>query len=245
MATAKNMRVVSNDPLGARGRLIVLESAQDVDFRGGQFLIVDTGLRKEDGAPLKRCYSVLSADADQRRVQVAVQRVGPGSEAMQALEPGTSVPYSGPWGKLLASAQEEQGPAWVIATDTGITAALGLVLGAAFAPRLHETTLVWMDSARDALLSDSDVRERLPSALSGYARHEIPEVGAAERIGAALDVVRRMVERTVPRPAALWLVGDGDVLHALRDDVQERLDEDLAERASVECFFNNPKRVRS
>lgn len=245
MATPKTMRLVSNEPRGARGRLIELESESDVGFKGGQFLIVDTGLRKEDGAPLKRCYSILSADSEQRRIEIAVQRVGAGSRALQELGPGAAVSYSGPWGKLLATSQEATGPAWVVATDTGITAALGLVRGRAFAPHLPLTTLVWFDHSADALLSPEDVEERLPEGLTRLERHELPAVGSDRRLDSARDRLRTLAASATSLPTALWLVGDGEVLFTLRDEAGRLFGVDTAEGASIECFFNNPDRVLS
>ena len=245
MAAAKQLRLTSSRALGRQGRLLTLESDADVGFKGGQFLIVDTGLRKDDGAPLKRCYSIMSSSKEQTTLELAVHRVGEGSEALQAFEPGAEVAYSGPWGKLLASKQPSTGPALVIATDTGITAALGLLCGVELAPRLAETTLLWLDHYPHALLERADVEARLSKRLGRFERREIPAVNDPARAEVAENALQELFDCGQPGPSSLWLVGDGAVLFSLRDRIAAAGGADAAGNASIECFFNNPDRKTS
>src|SRR5437016_2860919 len=55
-----DLAVVGDEPLG---------------FRGGQYIIVDSGLVLPSGKAAKRAYSILSADAEQTRFQLAVKRI--------------------------------------------------------------------------------------------------------------------------------------------------------------------------
>lgn len=246
MASPKYLQLVSNENLGDESYLLTLESEADIGFRGGQFLIVDTGLRKDDGSPLKRCYSILSSSDQQRRIELAIRRIGPGSTALEGFEPNATVAYSGPWGKLLASAQAEDGPALVVATDTGITAALGLVAGEEFAPRRSETTLIWFDHEPHALITEADAKRRAPESLGCFERREIPAVDDESRIEATLEALDDALERAgADSPNAIWLVGDGVTLYAIRERLASRYGAELASAASIECFFNNPERART
>src|SRR5258708_14806264 len=101
---------------------------EPLGFVGGQSLIFDTGLGRENGKAVKRAYSLLSADAEQQRFQIAVQRLpqGPGSGFFHAAQPGAEVTFSGPWGKFLPDDGRPR-PTLLVATASGITAALGLL----------------------------------------------------------------------------------------------------------------------
>jgi ferredoxin-NADP reductase len=190
MATAKTARVVRVEPVGRDGRLLEFEPAEPLGFVGGQYVIVNTQIVLPGGKIAKRAYSILSSDRDQRRFQIAVRRLGdgPGSTFMHSLSPGDEVLFSGPWGKFLPDDSRPR-RTLVVATHTGITAALGLVRGERFAPQLATTTLVWLH--RDPFLS-AEVAQSLISA-------PIDDAIPAER------------------PESAFLCGDGAVIYPLRD----------------------------
>ena len=130
MAEARNARLVDAQVIGTDTRLLTfqMEEGRPLGFIGGQYVIVNTGLPLPGGKIAKRAYSILSADTDQHRFQIAVKRigVGPGSNFMHALAVGAELTFSGPWGKFYPADGEAPVPTLVFATDTGITAALGL-----------------------------------------------------------------------------------------------------------------------
>ena len=139
----------------------------------------------------------------------------------------------GPWGKFAASDADVDEPTLVVATDTGITAALGLLRGRAFARRLAGTTLLWFATSDDDFVTESFVRERLPAACASFRVERFPAVGHPERP----LVARHWLART-DRPARAFLAGDGDVTTALTEAL---LAAGLGASAiAVECFFNNP-----
>lgn len=108
-----------------------------VRFVGGQYIIVDTGVVRDD-KPIKRAYSLASPDGERDRVRLIVRRhgEGPGSNALLAASIGTELGFSGPWGKCLApNAVETAGRCRIAVTSIGVTAALGLASSAAFAGR--------------------------------------------------------------------------------------------------------------
>ena len=223
MAVPKAARLLEAERFGPTTRRLVFEvEAPPLDFIGGQYLIFDPGIRLPDGRAAKRAYSILSSDEAQTRFEIAVRRIenGPGSGRLHEMAPGESMSFSGPWGKFLPL--EDASPTLVVATDTGITAALGLLRGARFAPRLAATRLVWLVSSEDYFLPFSFVRAALPAAL-GEFRIEPPSAAGL------LDVSSF---------ARIYLAGDGDAIYPISARARdEGLDES---RIVLEPFFNNP-----
>lgn len=235
MAVQRTAAVTAVYPAGKRGRRLCLELAGDrLGFAGGQYVIVDTGLPKGDGKTVKRAYSVLSPDRDQGRFELAVRVVpgGAGSPHMIGIDAGAEVRFSGPWGKWQAIDDDGDGDVLVVATDTGITAALGLIAGDAFAGRLARTTLVWCTPSPGYFLDPAWVRERAGCEVAVAA---MPPVGNPDRVPAAARAV--LVGREAPRQA--YLVGDGDVIAELAD----RLVAAGTEPAQIrtEFFFHKPR----
>ena len=58
------------------------------------------------------------------------------------------------------------GPTLVLATDTGITAALGLVQGVRFQALAAKAIVIWLRTTPDYFLPEPLVRERVPPACS-------------------------------------------------------------------------------
>src|SRR5437879_5669801 len=135
MAVPKTARVVESESIGPATRIIHLEldDGGPFGFRGGQYAIVNTGAVLAEGKAAKRAYSFFSDDREQRRVKLAVKRLegGPGSNAMHDAPIGATFTFSGPWGKSYADDAME-GRSLLLATDTGITAAMGLARTAGF-----------------------------------------------------------------------------------------------------------------
>jgi NAD(P)H-flavin reductase len=150
MATARLARVVAAQSFGDATRMLELVPDEPLGFHGGQYVIVDTGKTLPSGKACKRAYSVLSCDGAQDHFRIAVKRIpgGMASSHLHELELGATVQFSGPWGKL-APAAGADGRTLVLATDTGITAALGLVQSARFRPLAPATLFVWLEPAGD------------------------------------------------------------------------------------------------
>ncbi|MDB4966495.1 MAG: oxidoreductase FAD-binding protein [Myxococcales bacterium] len=225
MAVQKEARVAHLVDLSGTTRILELEPAEPLDFVGGQYLIVNSGIVLPDGKLAKRAYTILSSDARQERVVMAVRRLdGPGSAWMCTRTVGDQLPFSGPWGKFLADDATPR-RTLVLATDTGITAALGLIAGRAFEPQRAHATLVWL--VEDGyFLSDAFVGAALCSGVT-YRRHPLPRVGHPERLGEA-----QRIAGSLGGFDRVFLAGDGAVVHPLR--------EQLFPAARVECYFNNP-----
>jgi ferredoxin-NADP reductase len=235
MAQPRSAEVVFARLLGASA-----PAGETLGFAGGQYVIVDTGLESATGRKVKRAYSVVSSDAEQGRFQLAVYRLesGPGSGFMSEVPAGTRVAFSGSWGKWHAPLPDEA-PAVVVATDTGITAALGLLRGRAMASRLPRAELIWCRESEAYFLPVDTVRQWLPAELGAFHAVIVPPAGDAGR-GAA---VRAMVDAALGRRgegATVFLAGDGAAILPLRDSLLARgLPE---EQVRTECFFNGPKK---
>jgi ferredoxin-NADP reductase len=240
MAQPRVARLVKAERLGPEARLLRFVLAEgEIGFAGGQYIIVNTGIELAGGKPAKRAYSILSSDDDQREFQIAVRRVGegPGSNFMHRIEVDAELTFSGPWGKFVSNGAST-GPRLVFATDTGITAALGLLQGLGSRARADDTTAVWFVESEDYFLPPSFVQSLLRRRCQNFGVAATREVGDATRVGSALAMLERLLESTLPSTA--FLAGDGAVIYPVR----ERLIAAGMQKENIhlEAFFNNPER---
>ena len=240
MAQPRVARLVKAEHLGPEARVLRFAlTLGEVGFSGGQYIIVNTGIELAGGKLAKRAYSILSSDNDQGEFQIAVRRVGegPGSNFMHRIEVGAELTFSGPWGKFVCNG-EAAGPRLVFATDTGITAALGLLQGLRSRALADATKAVWLIESDDYFLPPAFVRSLLERRCQNFGVAASRKVGDATRVDGARAMLERSLESTVPSTA--FLAGDGAVIYPLR----ERL---VAagmrkENIHLEAFFNNPER---
>lgn len=220
-------------------RLLDLASAEPLGFVGGQYIIVDSRLVLPSGKAVKRAYSLLTSDADQVRFQIAVKRLpnGPGSGFVHEIEAGTVVSFSGPWGKFFPQ-DGSAGATLILATDTGITAALGLVQATRFKPLLAQTTFAWLRVSSDYFLPEEFVRKRIPEGCGDVRIEAIPPIDYPERVPHARAILRQVMSHAPL--ARAFISGDGAVNYALLDDVVAA--GVPATRDNVESFFNMPKK---
>jgi len=247
MATVRTARVIDAETLaagaaGAATRVLALEAAEPLGFSGGQYIIIDSGLTLPSGKAAKRAYSILSADADQRRFRLAVKRIpgGPVSGFLHGVTSGATVAFSGPWGKLAPrDAAAGGGAVLVIATDTGISAALGLVQATRFGALLPDTVLIWLQVSGEQFLPPALVRAHIPPGCGEIRFAALPPIGHPERVPHARAVLAGALAR---RPIAqAFCCGDGAVNYALLDDLVAA--GIPATRDSVESFFHMPKKA--
>jgi len=205
-------------------------------FRGGQYVIVDTGLTLADGKRRKRAFSIISADSDCRRFTLAAYAVtgGLGAEFMCQLAPGDTLTFSGPWGKLSAPAEPSEAPLWIIATDTGLSAAVGLLRSAAFRGLRARTRFAHLNPAHTPFLE----RHAWSEALTGVAH---AEEGPIAPIGAPAQL-RALLLSWLPHgiPQTVYLCGDGALPDLVRSQLAACVDKPVEVQA--ETFFNHPVR---
>jgi NAD(P)H-flavin reductase len=244
MALARFAQLVEAERIGTDTRVLTLEMKGDepLGFVGGQYIIVDTGLTAASGKAIKRAYSLLSADQDQRGFTLSSKRLpaGPGSNYMHELPVGGEIKFSGPWGKL-RPAEGLSGPTLVVATDTGVTAALGLLRGRPFAALLPQTHFLWLRSEPGYFLPDDFVQASLPPGLGRAEIGPLPPIGHPERISHVRSHVRSVLAEDLSGLGQAFIAGDGLVNYALLDDLVRA--GVPATRDSVESFFNMPKKA--
>lgn len=241
MAEHRIARLIGATAAGPLTRILEFALAEGgIDFLGGQYVIVNTGIALAGNKTAKRAYSIVSSDREQRRFRIAVRRIGdgPGSNFMHRLALGVELPFSGPWGKFRPDG-EAPARTLVLATDTGITAALGLVSGAAFEKRAATARVVWFVESEGYFLPQGWVRERVGAFGASLEIVAAPPVGHPERPTLAVDVALRALAEGGFESA--FLSGDGAVLHPLRQALSH-VGGLSPERVRIECFFNNPER---
>jgi ferredoxin-NADP reductase len=236
----KTARVVRTERYGADTRWLELVADEPLGFVGGQFVTVDTGLVRPNGKPIRRAYSLLSSDSEQVRFELASRRIpdGPVSGYVHALEPNAEVRFTGPWGKFFP-APGATGETLVLATDTGVTAALGLLRSRAFETLLDRATFIWLRASPDYFLPDDVVSARIPAACGQVRIDTVFPIGHPERV----DSVRALVAglREVSRFEQAFISGDGGVNYALLDDLVAA--GVFCNRDQLESFFNMPKKA--
>ena len=239
MAVAKTAHVVGTERLGPDTLLLDLCATEPVGFVGGQYLILDSRIVLPSGKAVKRAYSFLTGDAEQRRFQLAVKRIpeGLGSAFVHGLTAGTDISFSGPWGKFFPR-EGASGRTLILATDTGITAALGFVRAARFAPLLPQALLIWLRASAEYFLPEGFVRKQIPVACGEVRIEAIPGVGHQDRIPQARAILREVLSRGDLGQA--FIVGDGTVNQVLLDDLV--IAGVAVDKDQVESFFNMPKK---
>jgi ferredoxin-NADP reductase len=238
----KRARLVAAGLVGEDTRLMTfaLDGDAPLGFVGGQFVSVHTGQVAASGKPLRRAYSLFGDDAMQDRFELAVKRIEGGevSAYVHGLAVGDEIRFTGPWGEFHPPAGA-RGPLLVVATDTGVTAALGLVQSARVASRLHETTFLWLRTGEGYFLPEAMVRARVPAACRDVRVAPLPPIGHPERIAHVRGLVLPLLGQTAPAHA--FVAGDGAVNYALLEDLVHA--GVPATRDSVESFFNLPRKT--
>ena len=239
MAVAKTARVIGTERLGPDTLLLDLYAAEPVGFVGGQYLILDSRIVLPSGKAVKRAYSFLTGDAEQRNFELAVKRIpeGPGSTFAHGLVAGTDISFSGPWGKFCPR-EGASGRTLILATDTGITAALGLLRATRFVPLLPQARLMWLRGSVEYFLPDEFVQQQIPAACGEVRITGIPEVGHQDRIPQARAMLREVLSRG--DFDQVFIAGDGAVNQVLFDDLV--IAGVAVGKDQVESFFNMPKK---
>jgi ferredoxin-NADP reductase len=240
MAPPKTARVVGAEWIASDTRLVHLDAAEPLGFVGGQYVIIDSGLVLDNGKAAKRAYSIVSADTEQTRFVLAVMRIAGGrcSSFMHEVRVGAEVKFSGPWGKLYPP-ERAGGRTLVLATDTGISAALGLVQSTRFAPLIAGAVLIWLRTSPDYFLPEPFVRALVPPGCDTRIAG-IPPIGDPLRVPCA----RALFDGVVGQGGLAhgFIAGDGAVNYALLADLVAA--GVPATKDHVESFFNMPKNPR-
>ncbi len=240
MAEQRSARLIAAQAIGQETRLLkfALEDGNSLGFVGGKYIIVNSGLQLPDGKTCKRAYSILSSDCDQSSFEIAVRRIGMGSSFLHEFSMDSELHFSGPWGKFVAMNGDVEESTWIFATDTGITAALGLIQAESFRPKLARTELCWWAQPGSYFLPESLVREKVPRLCGQFRLEVAPAIGDPVRVTCVQTLLTEQLRRGLP--GRVYLSGDGAVLLPLADAlIAAGMPQD---HIHVETFFNHPKR---
>jgi NAD(P)H-flavin reductase len=235
--TVRGIQRISDD-------VVIVDVGLDspLEYRGGQYVIIDSGRTLPNGKAGKRAYSMLNSDAEQQRLQFATLRIPNGvvSDYLHGVGLGETVTFSGPWGKLGAKLEPNVvQPTLLVATDTGITAILGLLSSVSYRSALASTTLLWLRDSADYFLPEPWVKERLPQGLGSTIFAQIPNFKDPNRLGVVRTLIQEHFLSHSANGRAFW-AGDGCVHYGLMDELNAL---GVAYgRDDVESFFNMPER---
>lgn len=225
-----------------------LSDDRPLPFRGGQYVIIDTGLKLDDGRARKRAYSMLSPDSDSQHFELGVYRLagGEGAEYLNTLELGTELRFTGPWGKLHVPEDlaQREGPIWMVATDSGPSAALGLLRSTAMAPLLSRVQCWHLRTHPDAFLSDTFLTEacgQLHGAETSALRCQpLASVQAPMRVAELEHWLKRRLEES--RPAQVYVTGDGVLIRKATEQLMAAGIPE--EHIQTESFFNQERKLK-
>jgi len=240
-ANPKTLRIVSAHPASDSARALEIETVDGSPLAptAGKYIIVNTGVTVGDKA-IKRAYSLLPAADAPHRARLIVKRLGdgPGSNALHSAPPGTELSFSGPWGKLIPDASPEAPPrTLVIATDTGITTALGIALHARALPTCSVLEVLWFRSHDETFLDVDDVKRQVEEAGVRFVHAPILPARDPNRVTAAWE----HVDARVAELGAELVVasGDGAIIHPLRTRL---ISATTVRDVRIECYFHNPEK---
>jgi ferredoxin-NADP reductase len=241
--TPKVLRVVGACDLGPSTRALDVECIEGGAFAyvGGKYVIVHTGITLGDKA-IKRAYSLVPVDGAAHRARLTIKRIdeGPGSNAMHRAPIGTELTFSGPWGKLVPEGGLAE-RTLLVATDTGITSALGIARHARETGARAPTEVLWLRAADESFLDVANVRAELEPNGARLVSAVVPKVGALDRVAAAWAHVDARIAETGAE--LVIATGDGAVVHPLRERlVAPHTRTKSVREVRIECFFHNPEK---
>lgn len=218
-------------------RVLSLAASEPIRFIGGGGIDLHS---PRDPDHLKRPFAILSSDEEQMRITVAIQRIADGAfceSLFGVLTEGAEVLCGAPYETDFTVRDDDPiGPVLVVSTDTGITASIGLVNGARFAPFRSEAVFVHFRSQQNPFLSDSFIADHLPEPLqSSFVTVEIPSADQYGRYGAIRSSLsQRLFEK---RPLLAFVSGDGYSIRVIRELLQVHGLE--PNKIRIEPFFNS------
>lgn len=211
---------------------------EELEYIGGQYIILNTGIKDVEGNEIKRAYSLLSLDEDPTKFEICVKSL-PGGQAspyLLKLEENTELTFSGPWGKFLKNPLwPSEGHTLIVVTDTAITTALGLIQSKKLKPFLPDCHLIWMVTDTFYFMPFEFVNHRIPDDFVDFQTVQIPPIGDPNRIIDGLNIIKQKLEHT-PFPKNVFLAGDGSILYEIKNHLEMRgLQPALL---NLEPFFN-------
>jgi ferredoxin-NADP reductase len=230
------LRIVGVEPIGDATRVLDIVRTDKAPWTAvrGKYIILDTGLISQEGKAVKRAYSLVPSDSDSSLCRLIVKWLpgGPGSTALHATPIGSEFLFSGPWGKLVSEQCIDE-PTLIVATDTGITSALGAV---AFSGS-ELATVLWLRRHDESFLDEARTRAAIERAGARLFVTPIPSIESRERTKAAWAHVDACIAEFAP--SIVLGAGDGNVVFPLKARLESQ---SRVRDVRIECFFNNPEK---
>lgn len=199
----------------------------------GQYIIVNTQVNQSNGKPAKRAYTLIPSDVPGRyALSAKTVADGPGGAYINSLKQGDEFLFGGPYGKFQALSDYESEDVTAIATDTGITAILGL---SSKLTKSKSKRLLWLVPSKDYFIDDNFVEQKLEGWI--VEKRIVSEIGDPNRGQSVLDTAADFIARGTA--GVLYICGDGAVVEGLKK--QAITNGKIDSRIKVEYFFNKPK----
>ncbi|TGJ99472.1 FAD-dependent oxidoreductase [Leptospira semungkisensis] len=234
----KKLCLLKKENFGPSSDLFTLAKSDQspFEFVGGQYVILNVGMDMVENKPIKRAYSILSSDMHTDSFQICVKRLanGKASQILKDLEEGSEIDYSGPWGRFAGNPEwPSEGTTLLFATDTGITALLGLLQSKKFAAR-KDTIAFWLKTESEDFIPELKIHSFLDQSflIEGVT---IPSIGSSERVDISLSVLNKILNNHKTISNA-FLSGDGEIIRAIQAELIRSSTPET--RIGTEAFFN-------
>lgn len=189
----------------------------ELGFVGGQCILINSGIVMDNGKLGKRAYSLVSSDDTQNTFELLVKKIGKGvgSSYVHQLKEGDVFEFSGPWGKNKPIVNETKDKSTLfIATDTGITAILGLLKGEAYRKSLTEARLIWITGKDNYFIPLKDMDQWIPK----YCSYKMfTNISNSKEINRSLECVNNVENLNLEKLYdKIYVCGDGNVNSAIK-----------------------------
>lgn len=240
MAKVNTAKITQINDVQKGSRILTFEliGEESLVYIGGQYVILNSGIKLSEEKFSKGSYTLLPGNGSQQSFCIAAKKVGVCSKFLvETAQVGDELQFSGPWGAKKVENFKPKKETLVLVTDTGISAAIAILNNSLVTACLNQVKIIWMQSATEDFIPLPIVIEMLPYEVRKSVEvHIIAAVGFSKRIEQAQKILKETLEKFKPKHALL--AGDGDVISVLQQDLYSfGIDEDIP----MDWFFNNPK----
>ena len=232
-------------------RIFYMTTQEELGFVGGNWIMLDPGIVLKNGQTAKRAYSIMSSDSDQKNFIIAIKLLPQGTASNHIYaeaKVGSQFKISGPYGKDFRIHETDPiSPIVIIATDTGITAALGIALSKASQPYIEKNIkLLWFVESDSYFLDFDFVKKQVPEKIRNNFRiHKIagtntPEERSIQANHIFQNSLSGLVYPKKLKDALFFLSGDKTILSAFEKVLLE--DGVGREKIRMDVFFDTAKK---
>ena len=221
-------------------RMITMD-VKDISFIGGQYIIVNSGVKLAEDKFAKASYTLCSPISNPESISIIVKKIDKGvcsTHLVEKLKEGDELNFSGPWGAKKFEEFNPNDETLLIATDTGISAIIGLLNSEQTRDCLDKCRILWLTPSENYFIPLNDLKEMIPEQVQGKITVEyVAQPNFSIRIDQSKAILKNILESYKPKFA--MLAGDGDIIEPLQ---QQLYKSGIEENIPVDWFFNNPKK---